>query len=461
MQTWREAAQAALLRGSAAVIINPQVPLHRLVLSLSEALDHVSPSVANHQLRVACMATKMARVLGYRGTELRDVFHAAALHDIGLVKAENKLRAVAQNRLEGLGWHPEAGYLLLKDNQFFTSAAPLVRHHHASWQEGRGAQSGEEEVPLASFLIALADTVDRHLRRDQPVLEQAEALVERISAGQGREFPPECVGAFREVAAVPAFWLDVASPRIYSILSREVDWPTLVIDETAVEGIAQIFGRVVDSMSPWTGTHSAGVAATAVALSGYLHFSPREQVLMRAAGYLHDLGKVAVPAAILDKPAAPTKTEWAVLREHTYHTFRILDTIGGMPQISEWAAFHHERLDGKGYPFGHMGKDLTLGARIMAVADIFTALTEDRPYRAGLLDEQAVEVLRAKAEDGGIDGHVVSVLRAHFRMINSLRRQEQAAWASKQLTLAELMRAVPSRRGRTGTPVSQLLSDRA
>ena len=111
---------------------------------------------------------------------------------------------------------------------------------------------------------------------------------------------------------------------------------------------------------------------------------------MRAAGYLHDLGKIAVPSRILDKPAPPSQHEWAVLREHTYHTFRVLDTIGGMPQISEWAAFHHERLDGTGYPFGHEGKDLTLGARIMAVADIFTAVTEDRPYRAALCEEDAM-----------------------------------------------------------------------
>ena len=250
------------------MIINPQVPLHRLVLSLSEALDHVNPQVANHQLRVAYMSTRLARALGYCGTELRDVFHAAALHDIGLVKAENRLRAVAENHLESLEWHAEAGYLLLKDDQFFGSCAAAVRHHHASWERGRGREDEKGEVPFASFLIALADTVDRHLKRDQPVLDQSEALLRLVRSGRGRRFPADVVEAFAKVATPPAFWLDVTSPRIYSILSREIDWPTLVLDETAVEGIAQIFGRVVDSMSPWTGTHSAGVAATAVALSG-------------------------------------------------------------------------------------------------------------------------------------------------------------------------------------------------
>ncbi len=117
------------------MIVNPQIPLHRLVLSLSEALDHVNPSVADHQLRVAYMSTRMARVLGFRGDRLRDVFHAAALHDIGLVRADNRIRVLVNRELEGLDWHGEAGYLLLKDNEFFTRAAPAVRHHHAAWSE--------------------------------------------------------------------------------------------------------------------------------------------------------------------------------------------------------------------------------------------------------------------------------------------------------------------------------------
>ena len=133
--------------------------------------------------------------------------------------------------------------------------------------------------------------------------------------------------------------------------SDRQDWPTLTIDEVTLGPIAEVFARIVDSASPWTAVHSAGVAATAVALAERLNFSPRELHLMRAAGYLHDLGKLSTPTQILDKPGKLTENEYAAVRAHTYHTYRILDTIGGMPQICEWAAFHHERLDGNGYPF--------------------------------------------------------------------------------------------------------------
>ena len=426
------------------MIINPQIALHRLILSLSEALDHVNPSVADHQLRVAYMATRTARLLGYRGERLRNVFHAGALHDIGLIRAVNRVRAVANNELEGIGWHGEAGYELLKDNEFFAAAAPIVRYHHALWNEGQGAERHGQSVPAPSFILALVDTVDRHIRRDVPILHQTTNLTERVLQGRGREFPPDCVDAFLEASQTPAFWLDATSKRIYAILDREVDWPTLMIDEAAVEGVTQIFGRLVDSLSPWTGTHSAGVAATAVSLAERLNFSPREQILMRAAGYIHDLGKITVPSEILDKPGKLTKEEWAILQGHTYHTFRILDTIGGMPQISEWAAFHHERLDGKGYPFGHEAKDLTLGARIVAVADTFTAVTEDRPYRKGMNEKQALGVLSKLAANGGLDGHVVAALREDFDAINSIRQAEQARYAVKQRYLAEVMESSPA-----------------
>jgi len=423
------------------MIVNQHVPLHRLVLSLSEALDHVSPAVAHHQLRVAYVSATMARLMGYRGDKLRDVFHAAALHDIGLIREQNRVRAVALNVLEGLGWHCEAGYQLLCDNEFFAAVAPIIRHHHAVWDHGRGAENGGEPVPPACHIIALADTVDRYIKRGVPVLHQTEEIIERIVSAGGSEFQPDCVEAFCEVAQAGAFWLDCTSPRIYAILTQEVDWPTLTINEDAVESIAHVFARVADSLSPWTATHSAGVATCAVALAERANFSPREQVIMHAAGYLHDLGKITVPSDILDKNGKPSPQEWAILKGHTYYTFRILDTIGGMPQISEWAAFHHERLDGTGYPFRHRAKDLTLGSRIMAVADTFTAITEDRPYRKGMEYAEAMAVLDKLAASGGLDGDVVTILRNDFDAINAVRKARQAEYAEKQKLLVNWVRA--------------------
>lgn len=425
------------------MIINPQVSLHRLVLSLSEALDHVSPSVADHQLRVAYISTRIARLMGFNGQQLRVVFHAAALHDIGLIRPVNRVQAIVNNQLEGLGWHGEIGWELLKDNELISEAAPIVRHHHAVWSDVQAGEPCKKAVPLESYIVGLADAVDRFIQRDVPVLYQMKGIREHILKGKGTAFSPDCVEAFLEVSGAPAFWLDATSKRIYAILNREVDWPTLIIGERAVEGIAQIFARLVDSLSPWTATHSAGVAATAVKLAERLNFSPRELVIMRAAGYLHDLGKITVPSEILDSPNKPTEEERAILQGHTYHTFRILDTIGGMPQISEWAAFHHERLDGKGYPFGHGARDLTLGSRIMAVADIFTAITENRPYRKGMKDEEALNVMTNMTANGALDGEIINVLQRNYDEIKGTREEAQAAYSIKQRHLAQMMGSLP------------------
>ncbi|NOX54353.1 MAG: HD domain-containing protein [Planctomycetes bacterium] len=421
------------------MIVNPRVPLHRLVLSLSEALDHVHPEITQHQQRVAYIATKMARQMGIGQPDLVDVFLAAVIHDIGLIGPRNRIRALHLGQLEAVAWHSEVGCLLLKDNPLFARAAEIVRFHHVAWNGGRGSECNGCPVPLASFIVGLADTVEVALKRREPVLEQADRVRHLIQSRKDRQFPPDCVEAFLDVSTPEAFWLDIISDQIYGILLTQIDWPTIEIDAEAFIPIAEIFARLVDASSHWTAVHTAGVAAVAVALAERLGFSRREQCLMRTAGYLHDLGKLAIPTEILDKPGRLTEQERLMIRTHTYHTFRILDTIGGMRQINEWASFHHERLDGKGYPFRHRGEDLTLGSRIMAVADVCSALSEERPYHEGMPQEKALGILDDLVKDGALDGDVVGVLRRDYDAIDHIRRQEQEEYHRKQQSLFSLV----------------------
>jgi HD-GYP domain-containing protein (c-di-GMP phosphodiesterase class II) len=147
---------------------------------------------------------------------------------------------------------------------------------------------------------------------------------------------------------------------------------------------------------------------------------------MRIAGYMHDLGKLAVPAEILDKPARLNRGEYDVVRHHTFYTYRILEPIAPLRTINAWAAFHHERLDGSGYPFHLKGKDLPLGSQIMAVADVFTALAEDRPYRAGMKRSAALKILDGMTAAAALNGEVVAMLRKHYDELDAVRVQAQA-----------------------------------
>lgn len=428
------------------MIINPQVPLHRLILSLSQVLDYVHPSVIDHQQRVAYIAISIARQLGLDKDQLLDLLIAAALHDIGLVGVEKRISGLHKDNWEGVPWHAEVGYALLNENLLFCRAAQIVRYHHMPWKNGCGAECNRQPVPHASHILVFADRLERMIDRNTNVLDQTESITSRVLSLAGHQFHPDCINAFRQMADREAFWLDCVSVRIYSILLEQIDWPSLTIDEKTLGPIARIFGFLADATSQWTATHSAGVAAAAVALAEQHNFSPREQFLMRSAGYLHDIGKLTIPTKILDKPGKLTPRERSALNSHTYHTFRILNTIGGMPQISEWAAFHHERLDGNGYPFHHTAKDLALGSRIMAVADVFIALTEDRPYHKAMSQDKVMGILKKLAGDSGLDGDVVRVLEKNYDTIYEICLQELLAYGKdrKRLLLLEDLQILPT-----------------
>lgn len=420
------------------MINQTKISLHRLILSLSDALDYVCPEIADHQQRVTYIAVHMAKQMGFKNVDLADLFLAAALHDIGMIRVENRLRFIRDGEMDSVIWHGEMGYELLRSNDFFARAAEIIRHHHVKWKDGRGAEAGGQPVPVASHIICLADSVERLIDRNINILDQSLDIVEQIREKSGDPFHPECVEAFSTIAETEAFWLGCSSRRIYSLLLQVVAEIPFEATNEVIQGISEIFARVVDSMSSWTATHSAGVAATAVSLTEMLKLSNREQFYMRTAGLLHDLGKLSVPTKLLDKPGPLSTSEWNLIRCHTYHTFRILETVGFPQQITEWASLHHERIDGNGYPFHFKEPDLSLGSRIMAVADAFTAMTENRPYREGFSCDEAIVFINRMVKNGGLDGDVVSVLAGNYKEIDQIRRREQALYAEHQKVLTTI-----------------------
>jgi HD-GYP domain-containing protein (c-di-GMP phosphodiesterase class II) len=154
-------------------------------------------------------------------------------------------------------------------------------------------------------------------------------------------------------------------------------------------------------------------------------FSEHDAKMMKIAGYLHDLGKLAVPVEILNKPSKLTKEEFQIIKSHSYYTYRILEPITGFKIINSWASFHHECLNGSGYPFHHGANDLSLGSRITAVADIFTALTEDRPYRSGMDKENVLGIIRKLVNENAIDANIVSLLELNYENVNQCRLAAQ------------------------------------
>ena len=152
---------------------------------------------------------------------------------------------------------------------------------------------------------------------------------------------------------------------------------------------------------------------------------------MKIAAYLHDLGKLAIPREILEKEAPLTNDEFSIIKSHAYHTFHIIRRIPAFSKIAEWSSHHHERPDGNGYPFHLNGHEMELGAKIMAVADVFTALTEDRPYRKALDSDEALKIMTEMAQDGGLHELTLHLLKEN---VDEMRRLSDKAQRAVQKT---------------------------
>jgi HD-GYP domain-containing protein (c-di-GMP phosphodiesterase class II) len=201
---------------------------------------------------------------------------------------------------------------------------------------------------------------------------------------------------------------------------------TVELDTEGILGLSRLIARIIDFRSRFTATHSSGVAASAEALALLSGRPAAECEQMRIAGLLHDLGKLAVPAELLEKPAPLSTNERALMRCHTYLTRRALENVRLFESITAWGSDHHERIDGQGYPYHVRGGDLSEGSRIMAVADVFTAITEDRPYRAGMDRTSAKKVMYDMVAQAAIDPDIVNLLMSNFEELNCIRADAQS-----------------------------------
>lgn len=411
----------------------PKIDLFDLVACLSDTVDLVSPVVADHHKRVAYIALHLGLEIGLAGDERQDLILAAALHDIGALSLRERLDALHFEAVEPR--HAESGYRLLHDFGPLAPAAELIRFHHVPWNHGAGRQAHGFAVPRAAHLLHLADRIDASFKelptadtsRQADPLAVADHVLRRIRAQSGGMFVPEMVDAFRSLAEKEYFWFDLASPEVGSVVARHVE-PLLISPADRGSDLVRLIAQIIDFKSPFTATHSAGVAAAARTLARLYGFPKEKLMAMQVAGCLHDLGKLAVPPEILEKPATLTPGEFSIIKSHAYHTHRVLSKYRHFRDIIPWAAFHHERLDGRGYPFRLAEKQLSPGARIMAAADVFTALTEDRPYRPAMKPEQVRRVLR-NMEGTALDPEITALVKQNYEELTVIRQttQEKAA----------------------------------
>jgi HD-GYP domain-containing protein (c-di-GMP phosphodiesterase class II) len=211
----------------------------------------------------------------------------------------------------------------------------------------------------------------------------------------GRWFDPALVMILRSFGSDREFWHGVESQDAGArVAALEPDDRLVIADEARLDRVAEAFAQVIDAKSPFTARHSERVAAIAVATATTLGFSDESLRDLRRAGLLHDIGKLAISNLILDKPGKLTVEEFEAVKRHPLVTEQILGRVSRFADIAGIAAAHHEKLDGSGYHRGIHGDELDPPARVLAVADIFEAMTADRPYREPMEVDQALGLMR-------------------------------------------------------------------
>jgi HD-GYP domain-containing protein (c-di-GMP phosphodiesterase class II) len=401
---------------------NITVNLGNLVLSLSDAMDLASPDLIQHQQRTAYVVWDMARAAKLPNDRIEKCFIAALLHDIGAFSLEEKI-SLRNNENEDKT-HCIRGGSLLSHISWLSNPSEIIKFHHNEWQTWN--ETIENQIVFDSQLVLLADYLERQIDRNRYILHQNQDITNKILSLSGSTFNPQIVELFLTVSNSEEFWLDIVSPRLYSLLLNEGPFRKIEIDHAEILLLSELFRNIIDFRSRFTSTHSSGVSASAAMLSKIFGFSKSDVELMEIAGNLHDLGKLAVPNSILDKPGKLTDEEMAVMKSHTYYTYFVINTIGGLRQIAEWAAYHHEKLDGSGYPFHCNEDEISTGSRIMMVADIFTALVEDRPYRKGMSRNEVIQILSKLKDKSLLDAKIVNLLFENYDDIFAYMSEKQS-----------------------------------
>ncbi len=427
------------------------IALSGVISALSYALDITEGQPAGHALRSCAIGMRIADEIGLSSTARSDLFYALLLKDAGcsanadrmtamfgaddreakrsakLVDSSSALRTAlwALRTVSGsLGERARRLRAVQAEDDFVHDfivtrcdrgaeiarmlylsepTALAIRSLDEHWN-GRGQPDGlaGEEIPLLARILCLAQTVE--VFHAEGGVRAARRVARRR---RGRWFDPALVDALEPLFADRAFWdtLEHCDISAYEPADR-----LLTADEARLDRIAEAFARVVDAKSPFTARHSERVAELAVGIGRALGSDPLTLRELRRAGLLHDVGKLAVSNLILDKAGRLTDEEFAQVREHPVYSLRILERAPCFAPIAALAANHHERLDGRGYPRGLGADDLDLPMRVLAVADVYEALTATRPYRAALPVEQALAII-ARDVPHSLDAQVVAALR--------------------------------------------------
>ncbi|WP_296275027.1 HD-GYP domain-containing protein [Rhodoferax sp.] len=274
--------------------------------------------------------------------------------------------------------------------RFPESVAQGIHALDEHWNgQGRPEQLAGSAIPINARIALLAQVIDVH----NAATGRATAVAE-VQARRGSWFDPSLVDAFVALSHGAAFWEMLDSPGLEpAVYALEPGGHEVRVDEDYLDDITEAFGQVVDAKSPFTAGHSARVGLYTALLGEAMNVPEARRRWLKRGALLHDVGKLGVSNCILDKPGKLDAAEWRAVQRHASYTEAILSRVRIFDELAVVSAAHHERLDGKGYPKGMAGADIALETRIITTADIFDAITAERPYRGAVPLDKTLAIM--------------------------------------------------------------------
>lgn len=403
--------------------------LFDLVLSVSNVIDMMSTDVKEHHARVACASLAIAQEMCLAKEEVADLVLAALLHDIGIISSEEHSKVLKYD-CANIDDHANKGWMLLQGFRPLRNVSDIVRYHHSWWSHCDRLTDVDEfsavktKLSLLSNILHLADHINILIEEPSTdVLGRVDAIVNVVAEESGRRFSSSVVEAFIRLSKRDSFWLDLVSPHISRKLVVSVSKQGIDLDGKDLHEFAKLMAKIIDFRCSFTATHSSSVAHVSAGLASLVGLPQDECDKIMLAGYLHDIGKLSVPREVLEKNASLSDAEYSKMRSHVYYTRRALEHITGFEDVVTWASQHHERLDGSGYPDGCREGEISLGSRIVAVADVFAALSESRPYRSKQTHHEVIACLMGLVETMVLDAGLVHLIVENFDELERQRLQ--------------------------------------
>ena len=312
-----------------------------------------------------------------------------------------------------LGVHCIYGEQNIKKLPFDTDMSGVILYHHEN-ADGTGPFGKRwDEIPLFARIIHICDMVD--VIGNSCDFSDGNWVKAQNFIRKNRDilFDSECVDAFLDVFSEENF-VSMSQDAFEEKLWKTIPRQKRSCDFNTCKNIADFFAQIVDYKSEFTGKHSLGVAQKAAELAEYMGYSEADIEKIYMAGALHDIGNMAIGNEILEKPGRLSDEEFSRMKNHAGYTYMILSDVEDFEEVRDWAAFHHEKLDGTGYPFGRTGAELNEQESIIACVDIYQALTESRPYKSGMTHEKACTILEDMAGKGWIDAAITEKIKECF-----------------------------------------------